>query len=138
MKKIAILMTIVISLLGCTNLQEKKQDPSQNVNTVLEVANVGYNLVNIFPNQGLTVGFDEAGRIFGYSGLNRFFGKAEIRDGGIKIDPLASTRMGGAREALIREDQYLSLLKSMTKITMENNQLILTNENGEQLIFERK
>ena len=138
MKKIAILMTIVISLLGCTNLQGKKQDPSQNVNTVLEVANVEYNLVNIFPNQGLTVGFDEAGRIFGYSGLNRFFGKAEIKDGGLKIDPLASTRMGGAREALIREDQYLSLLKSMTKITMENNQLILTNENGEQLIFERK
>lgn len=29
-------------------------------------------LINIFPGQGLTVGFDEAGRIFGYSGLNRF------------------------------------------------------------------
>lgn len=54
------------------------------------------------------------------------------------VDPLASTRMGGSREALIREDQYLTLLKSMTTITKKENNLILSNEKGEQLIFQGK
>ena len=114
MKKIAILMTMIISLVGCSNLQEKPKDVPQNVSSSLEISNVEYTLINIFPGQGLTVGFDEAGRIFGYSGLNRFFGKVEIKDGKMVVDPLASTRMGGSREALIREDQYLTLLKIIT------------------------
>ncbi len=135
MKKIVILMTMIVSLIGCSNLQESQKNSPQGVSSVVEVIDVEYTLTNIFPGQGLTVGFDEAGRIFGYSGLNRFFGKAEIKDGTIKVEPLASTRMGGAREALIREDQYLTLLKSMTQITKKGNQLILSNEKGEQLIF---
>jgi heat shock protein HslJ len=138
MKKIAILMTMIISLVGCSNLQEKPKDVPQNVSSSLEISNVEYTLINIFPGQGLTVGFDEAGRIFGYSGLNRFFGKVEIKDGKMVVDPLASTRMGGSREALIREDQYLTLLKSMTTITKKENNLILSNEKGEQLIFQGK
>lgn len=138
MKKIAILMTMIISLVGCSNLQEKPKDVPQNVSSSLEISNVEYTLINIFPGQGLTVGFDEAERIFGYSGLNRFFGKVEIKDGKMVVDPLASTRMGGSREALIREDQYLTLLKSMTTITKKENSLILSNEKGEQLIFQGK
>lgn len=138
MKKIAILMTMIISLVGCSNLQEKPKDVPQNVSSSLEISNVEYTLINIFPGQGLTVGFDEAGRIFGYSGLNIFFGKVEIKDGKMVVDPLASTRMGGSREALIREDQYLTLLKSMTTITKKENSLILSNEKGEQLIFQGK
>lgn len=128
-------MTMVISLIGCSNLQESQKNSPQGVSSVVEVIDVEYTLTNIFPGQGLTVGFDEAGRIFGYSGLNRFFGKAEIKDGAIKVEPLASTRMGGSREALIREDQYLTLLKSMTKIEKKGKELILSNEKGEQLIF---
>lgn len=135
MKKIVILMVMMISLVGCCTLQENRNNSPKIVNKVAEVANIEYNLTNIFPGQGLTVGFDEAGRIFGYSGLNRFFGKAEISNGNIKVDPLASTRMGGSREALIREDQYLTLLKSMTKINKKGKELILSNEKGEQLIF---
>ena len=135
MKKIVILMVMMISLVGCCTLQENRSNSPQIVGNVAEVSNIEYNLTNIFPGQGLTVGFDEAGRIFGYSGLNRFFGKAEISNGNIKVDPLASTKMGGSREALIREDQYLTLLKSMTKINKKGKELILSNEKGEQLIF---
>lgn len=134
MKKFLSLVAILVTLGACTNIQEKKVLP-EPVMTINEVANVEYQLENIFPNQGLTLGFDNENRIFGYSGLNRFFGKTEIENGNIKVDPLASTRMGGAKEALIREDQYLSLLKSMTKIQIENGKLILTNDKGEQLIF---
>lgn len=137
MKRVMILITMVISLVGCTTLQETKVNSPQVVANVTEVTNIEYNLINIFPGQGLTVGFDDAGRIFGYSGLNRYFGKADIKDGRIVVDPLASTKMGGSREALIREDQFLTLLKSMTKISKTEDKLILTNTKGEQLIFSK-
>ncbi|STO31526.1 heat-inducible protein [Fusobacterium necrogenes] len=138
MKKIILSITILISLIGCTNLEKKEESLPQTINSVVELINVEYNLVNIFPDQGLTLGFDENGRIFGYSGLNRFFGRAEIINGSIKIVSLSSTRMGGSREDLIREDQYLTLLKSMTKIQKENENLVLSNEKEEQLIFSVK
>ena len=137
MKKVIILITMMISLVGCATLQETKVDSPQAVESVVEVTNIEYNLINIFPGQGLTVGFDDAGRIFGYSGLNRYFGKADIKDGRIVVDPLAPTKMGGSREALIREDQFLTLLKSMTKISKTGDKLILTNTKGEQLIFSK-
>lgn len=137
MKRVMMLITMVISLVGCTTLQETKVDSPQVVESITEVTNIEYNLINIFPGQGLTVGFDEAGRIFGYSGLNRYFGKVDIKDGRIVVDPLASTKMSGSREALIREDQFLSLLKSMTKISKNGDNLILTNVKGEQLIFSK-
>lgn len=54
------------------------------------------------------------------------------------VDPSASTRMGGSREALIREDQYLTLFKSMTTTTKKKNSLILSNEKGETTYFPRK
>ena len=135
MKKIVILITMIVSLIGCSNLQENQKNSPQAVSSVVEIMGIEYTLTNIFPGQGLTVGFDEAGRIFGYSGLNRFFGEVKIKDGAIKVERLASTRMGGSREALIREDQYLTLLKNMTQINKKENELILSNENGEQLIF---
>lgn len=137
MKKFFIVLSTLFFISACTNLQ-KNETQTQPVLEVSEVANTEYELTNIFPNQGLTLGFDNQNRIFGYSGLNRFFGKANIENGSIKIEQLASTRMGGGRDALIREDQYLNLLRSMTTIQKENNQLILSNYNGEKLIFSVK
>lgn len=136
MKKILLTISIVVLFISCSNIQETK--PEKTVTPVMSITEVSkdqYILTNIFNGAGLTLGFDEEGRVFGYSGLNRFFGKAKIENGNILIDPLASTRMGGSREAMIREDQYLSLLKSMTKIEKENGVLILRNSNGEKLIF---
>ncbi len=135
MKKTLIFVTVILAMIGCTNLQSLKQNYPQYVNSIIEISNKEYELINIFPNQGLTLGFDEQGRIFGYSGLNRFFGKVQIKNGVMEVEALASTRMGGSREALIREDQYLSLLKSMTKVEQKNGELVLSNEKGEQLKF---
>ena len=132
MKKILIKLVLLVG--ACTNVQVEKQEPTP-VKNIIEVSKAEYQLTNIFPGQGLTLGFDEQGRIFGYSGLNRFFGKAEIIDGNIKVLTLASTRMGGSREALIREDQYLKLLESMKTIQIDKGQLILSNEKGEKLIY---
>ncbi|WP_291256824.1 META domain-containing protein [Fusobacterium sp.] len=135
MKKAIILLSMIVLVGACTNIQP--QGPVQ-VDSVKEIVEKEYELVNLFPGQGLTVGFDEEGRIFGYSGLNRFFGKVEISNGNIVVTDLASTRMGGPKEDLIREDQYLSLLKGMKKIEQENGQLVLTNEKEEKLIFKKR
>ncbi len=137
MKKVIILLSMILVVGACTNVQTQKQGPKA-IENIVQVVDREYELSNIFAGQGLTLGFDDQGRVFGYSGLNRFFGKVEIKDGKMKVSTLASTRMGGSREALIREDQYLSLLNSMTKIEEEEGKLILTNDMGEQLIFVAK
>ena len=132
MKKLLILLSMVILVGACTNVQP--QGPVL-VTNVAEVSEKEYELENLFTGEGLTLGFDKEGRIFGYSGLNRYFGKVEIDGGNIKVLALASTKMGGTREALVREDQYLSLLHSVTKIQEEKGKLILSNDRLEQLIF---
>ena len=93
---------------------------------------------NIFPEANLTLGFDNEGRIFGFSGINRYFGKADINNGAIVVEPLATTKMAGPQDRMIIEDQYLTILKSAKTIEIKNDSLILTNERGETLIFNKK
>lgn len=135
MKKILFLVSILLVIGACTDLETRAQREAGQVVSLQQISKKDYVLTNVFPNKGLTLGFDTEGRIFGYSGLNRFFGKAKIVGDTIKIEKLASTKMSGAQDAWIRENEYLTLLNSMTKIVMKKNVLILSNEKGETLEF---
>lgn len=46
--------------------------------------------------------------------------------------------MAGPQDRMIIEDQYLTILKSAKTIEIKNDSLILTNERGETLIFNKK
>ncbi|MBR8701340.1 hypothetical protein IX317_001227 [Fusobacterium sp. DD29] len=135
MKKILILASMVFLFASCTELQvaSKKQEPKSV--TLAEIDKNDYVLTNLYPEKGMTLGFDAQGRIFGYSGLNRFFGKATVFNGNIKIENLATTRMSGPRDAMIAEAQYLAMLNDMTKISFDKDKLVLSNEKGEILIY---
>lgn len=138
MKKFFIFLTAAIVLTGCTSTPRRDIDLTPAVVTIEAVAGNEYVLTNRFAENNLTLGFDKEGRIFGFAGINRFFGKATIADGTIVVDALATTRMAGPRELMIVEDQYLTLLKSAKTITIEGNTLILTNEKEENLIFNKR
>lgn len=138
MKKFFIFLTAAIVLTGCTSTPRRDIDLTPAVVTIEAVAGNEYVLTNRFAENNLTLGFDKEGRIFGFAGINRFFGKATITDGTIVVDALATTRMAGPRELMIVEDQYLTLLKSAKTITIEGNTLILTNEKEENLIFNKR
>lgn len=138
MKKFLIFLTAALMLTGCTSTSRKDVDLTPPLVSIETVADKEYILTNHFPEDNLTLGFDKEGRIFGFSGINRFFGKAVVVDGTITVGPLATTRMGGPREKMIVEDQYLTLLKSAKTIVVEGDTLILTNDREENLIFNRK
>lgn len=123
---------------ACTQLDTVSSKTQSQIVALSDVTTNDYVLTNLYPGQGITIGFDDSGRVFGYSGLNRYFGKATIENGQIKIEELASTRMGGPQEALVREAQYLAMLKDMTDIAVKENKLILSNDAGEVLKFEVK
>lgn len=136
MKKIFIFLATLMLLAGCSSTPVKVEVP---VEVSLEnVAGNEYVLTNLFVENNLTIGFDKDGRIFGFAGINRFFGKADINDGNINIGALATTRMGGPRDKMIVEDQYLTLLKNAKIIKKNGNNLILTNDKAEEMIFIKK
>ena len=136
MKKIFIFLATLMLLAGCSSTPVKVEVP---VEVSLEnVAGNEYVLTNLFAENNLTIGFDKDGRIFGFAGINRFFGKADINVGNINIGALATTRMGGPRDKMIVEDQYLTLLKSAKTIKKDGNNLILTNDKADEMIFIKK
>ena len=137
MKNILMVIPFVFLLGACTNVSSVPKSQPQMVQLV-DVTSNDYVLTNMYQGQGLTLGFDNDGRVFGYSGLNRFFGKADVRNGHLKIEQIGSTKMGGPQEALIREAQYMTMLENMTNIELKNDKLILSNDAGEILIFEPK
>lgn len=135
MKKILFLVSILLVIGACTDIETREQREAGQIVSLQQISKKDYVLTNIFPNQGLTLGFDTEGRIFGYSGINRFFGKVKIVGDTFKNEKLATTKMSGPQEAWIRENEYLTMLDSMTKIVMKKNILILSNEKGETLEF---
>lgn len=137
MKKIFIFLTAIAFLAGCTSTPKRSNIPAP-VASIQAVSEGEYILTNLFPEANLTLGFDEEGRIFGFSGINRYFGKADINNGTIVVEPLATTKMAGPQAKMIIEDQYLTILKSAKTIEIKNDSLILTNERGETLIFNKK
>lgn len=137
MKKIIFLMMVIMGLGACTATNVNKSAETSVVSLQDVASESDYHLTNLYPNQGLTFGIDNNGRIFGYTGMNRFFGKVKIYNGHIEISKLATTRMGGTREAFIREEEYLTTLKSMTNIKISGNELILSNSKGDTLVFSK-
>ncbi len=136
MKKIFIFLAALTLLSGCISTPVKMEAPM--VVSLENVADSEYLLSNLFVEDNLTLGFDKEGRIFGFAGVNRFFGKADINNGTISIEALGTTRMAGPRDKMIVEDQYLTLLKSAKTIVEDKGQLIITNEKEEKMIFIKK
>lgn len=136
MKKIVLFMMTLFLLTGCDNLQLKTEQTILNpVQTISEVSKGTYNLENMFAGSNITIEFDKNGRVSGYSGLNRYFGKADIKNGKILIDSLSSTKLTGTRENMKKEERYLNMLKNASKIEKENEKIIITDMLGAKLIF---
>lgn len=60
-----------------------------------------------------TISFDDATRVTGSGGCNRFFGPAQISGARIELGPLASTKMACSEAVLDQEYRYLKTLESV-------------------------
>lgn len=127
------LMTLIVAgtlLVGCSSVEEKKV-------AVAEKEPQEYHLTNKYQNADITISFDE-GKVFGFSGVNRYFGGATINGEDIEIGNVASTMMAGPQDKMTAEMEYLQLLNEADKIKMEENKVIITTKDNQELIFELK
>ncbi len=96
-----------------------------------------YYYVDVPSDVQATLTFDEEEqRVFGFSGVNRFFGSYKYDEKGkqLQLGPLASTMMAGPEEAMMFESDFLKKLNSTTSYFMDEETLILKTPSGD-LIF---
>lgn len=79
----------------------------------------------------ITLSIEADGRATGSSGVNRYFGKAELGQGDrITFAPMASTRRAGPPKAMAQERNYLKQLSEASNWAIDGDCLVLTGKNG--------
>lgn len=80
----------------------------------------------------VTLRLDGSGALSGRSGVNRYFGFAQITGNGAfrLTQPLGSTRMAGPPELMQLEQRFLNALTSADKAGLESGRLVLSGPAG--------
>jgi len=79
---------------------------------------------------GLTLNFDDAGRVGGSAGCNSYFGTVTIAAGRITITGIGSTEMACEPEVMEREARFLEALGRVAAFTRDGGRLTLTASDG--------
>lgn len=142
MKKILIASFCLIAFGACSDITYY----ANSLQNKPEVKLVSKNSINgkIFKAiseeyKNVTIGFD-GDRIFGFSGLNRYFGVYKLIDNKLVIDRLASTKMSGQDNDMLKELKFLTFLKDSVKVDIDSNGdvLSLTSSNGITIDFKNQ
>ena len=83
-----------------------------------------------------TLAFEEAGRVHGSSGVNRFGGDCTIDGTEIRFGPLMSTKMAGPPERMELERRYLEVLGKANRWSVTKGRLTLADAEGALAVFE--
>ncbi len=125
-KKFLIFFTMMIFFVtGCSSLGIKEKD---------SVVGNTYTLVSPYMDSQIHISF-EKDRVFGFSGVNNFFGNYSLKKDVIKLGPLGSTLMAGPMDQMEKETYILSVLNNAKKIIFEKNNIIITSEDNKTLTF---
>ena len=84
-----------------------------------------------------TITFSDDAKISGFAGCNRFFGGYTLSGRVISFSNLGATKMF-CQEAMPLEDAYLKLLSTERRALFSDSKLILTGDDGNQMIFRYK
>jgi heat shock protein HslJ len=104
---------------------------------VEEIAGKVFTLTNKFKNADITIAFD-AGRYYGFSGVNRYTGNYEQnKKGSIKLSEAATTMMAGKEELMEIEKEYINELTEVEEIILEKDIILMKTKKG-QLKYEIK
>lgn len=134
MKKSLIILTLTGALLGgCTAMEktEKNTTPVATVQT-LDISSISGKEYTL-ENSDITIIFDN-NKIYGFSGVNRYFGAIKVEGTTITIGNVASTMMAGLPSKMEEESNYLKTLAEMNSMSIEDNSITLTG-NGKTLKF---
>ena len=120
MKKIILILTLLIFTACGKNLKDFE--------------NKEFALSNLYNDYKITLSF-EGEKIYGFSGVNRYFGSFKLDGNKIEISNLAMTKMAGPPEEMKAEQSYLDLLNKAVKFEILKDNLILYTDNNEKLEF---
>ena len=120
MKKVLILLVLLI-FTACGN-DIKKFEKRE------------FTLLNLHKEYGITMSYD-GDKIYGFSGVNRYFGIFKVEENKVEISNVAMTKMAGDPEAMKAEQEYLDLLSKVKNLEIKDNTLFFYTSNGEKLEF---
>lgn len=129
-KKIITFLAAGALLVGCSSLESRKND-------IKSIEKQEFLLTNMYKDANITIAF-EGDRVYGFSGVNRYFGGAKIEGDNIEVLNVASTMMAGPENRMQAESGYIKLLNKADKIEVKNDSIILLTKDNEKLIFEKK
>ena len=124
MKKTAIILGMTLFMLGCTGVGENMKNSNEDISKL-------YSKEYVLENSNITINF-EKDRVYGFSGVNRYFGTFSADKDQIKIGNLGSTLMMGDIKDMEMESQYLKSLSQVNKMIINGNTVTLT---GGQVIL---
>lgn len=131
MKKSLLILTLAGALLGGCTALEKTSETADKASTVTKTAQTMIDINSIkgveytLENSDITIAFDN-NKIYGFSGVNRYFGGLQVEGDTITITNIASTMMAGPQDKMNEETEYLKALGTVNKIVIEENTVILS------------
>ena len=125
MKKILLGLLLMFMFAGCSVLSTKPAD---------KLMGKEYILVDSSDEVKISLNFAEE-NFFGFSGVNNYFGKYKVEGNKLVINHVGSTLMAGPKQLMDTEYNYISKLDKVEKYKIEGKKLILTTNDGNNLVF---
>lgn len=85
-------------------------------------------------NSKTSIGF-KGDRVYGFSGINRYFGTYQVSGGKFIFSEFGLTRMAGSEKEMTQELKFLDILKNNKSVKLSGNTLTLISTEGIELIF---
>ena len=149
MKKFLILGITAVALTACTDVKvpfmssAKTESSSSTSSSTPVFASLKEQLngrefviVTDGYNKQVSIGF-KGDRVYGFSGINRYFGNYQISGGKFVFDDFGLTQMAGSEEEMTKELQFLDLLRKNKSIKLSGDTLTLLSTEGIELVFRR-
>ena len=146
MKKFLILGIVAVALTACTDVKvpfmsSAKTESSSSSSSTSVFASLKEQLngrefiiVTDGYNKKASIGF-QGDRVYGFSGINRYFGDYQVSGGKLVFGEFGLTRMGGSQEEMTKELQFLDLLKNNKSVKLSGGTLTLISNEGIELVF---
>ena len=145
MKKFLILGIVAVALTACTDVKvpfmsSAKTESSSSSSTYVfaslkeQLNGREFFIVTDGYNKKASIGF-QGDRVYGFSGINRYFGDYQVSGGKLVFGEFGLTRMGGSQDEMTKELQFLDLLKNNKSVKLSGGTLTLISNEGIELVF---
>ena len=151
MKKLLILGVAALALTACTDTKvpflSSKSSNTNSSSSASASASTGifanlkeqlngreFIIVTEGYNSKTSIGF-KGDRVYGFSGINRYFGTYQVSGGKFVFGEFGLTRMAGSESEMTLELKFLDILKNNKSVKLSGDTLTLTSTEGIELVF---